>query len=174
MINPFTAITSKIFGSVAIAAITFGAIQTVRIEGLWFIDGYVDKLEAERTARGNDLLAYQAAQSLAAQKNADDVNRIETDRKELASASDVETRSDIDAAVAHARKLWQARAATRVASCPGASEVAATPGDISGAGGMPQLFTEDDVRICASNTSKSIGWQKFYGDLVAAEKVAPE
>jgi hypothetical protein len=44
MINPFSAITSKIFAGVAIVSITFGAIQTVRIEGFLFIKGYSEKL----------------------------------------------------------------------------------------------------------------------------------
>ena len=44
MFNAFSALTSKIYGALAIAAIVFAGVQTVRIDGLWFIDAYVDKL----------------------------------------------------------------------------------------------------------------------------------
>jgi len=138
----------------------------------WMYVGKQDalaKYEREAKQRGDDLLAYKAAQAIAAQKNLDDVARRENERKDIASANDVETRGDIDAAIAHARKLWQDRANSRVASCASAGEVAATPADTLGAGAMPELFTEDDVRICAANTVKAVSWQKFYSDLMAAE-----
>jgi hypothetical protein len=50
MINPFSALTSKVFLGTTIAALTFGAIQTVRIEGFWFIKGYEQRLAAANSA----------------------------------------------------------------------------------------------------------------------------
>lgn len=38
MFNPFSIVTSKIFGGVAIAAIAFGVVQTARIEGVYCRD----------------------------------------------------------------------------------------------------------------------------------------
>lgn len=46
--NPFSGLTAKIYGGVAVAALTFAAVQTVRIEGLLFIDGYKDEVAALR------------------------------------------------------------------------------------------------------------------------------
>jgi multidrug efflux pump subunit AcrA (membrane-fusion protein) len=65
--NPFSALTSKIFGGVAIAALAFAAVQTVRIEGFPFIKGFKQELaEKDRTiaqmesASAANLAAQQA------------------------------------------------------------------------------------------------------------------
>lgn len=68
--NPFSALTSKIFGGIAIAALTFGAVQTIRIEGLkvWplEIEGYA-AANARLTA---DIAAIKRAQIEAEAKQA--------------------------------------------------------------------------------------------------------
>jgi len=42
--NPFSSLTAKIYGGVAVAALTLAAVQTVRIEGFLFVDGYKDEV----------------------------------------------------------------------------------------------------------------------------------
>jgi len=70
--NPFSALTSKIFGGIAIAAISFATIQTVRIEGFWFIDGFKQDLkEKDREIAERD--AASAANLAAAQQQVRDM-----------------------------------------------------------------------------------------------------
>lgn len=66
MINPFSALTSKIYGGVAIGALAVAGMQTARIEGFLFIDGFKDDLaERERVIA---TLEAQSAANLAAQQ----------------------------------------------------------------------------------------------------------
>ena len=48
--NPFSGLTAKIYGGVAVAALAFAAVQTVRIEGFLFIHGYKQDV-ADRDAK---------------------------------------------------------------------------------------------------------------------------
>jgi hypothetical protein len=51
--NPFSALTSKIYGGIAIAALALAFVQTVRIEGFLFIHGYKQDLrEADAKIAG--------------------------------------------------------------------------------------------------------------------------
>ena len=65
--NPFSALTSKIFGGVAIAALTFGAVQTMRIEGFLFIHGFKQDV-AERDKQIAALIVASDANRLAAER----------------------------------------------------------------------------------------------------------
>lgn len=71
--NPFSSLTSKILGGVAIAAITFGVIQTIRIEGLkvWplQIEGYADA--NTRLTADLEVVKHAQAEAERAQKAAD-------------------------------------------------------------------------------------------------------
>lgn len=49
-LNPFTAVTSKIYAGLFGAALALVAVQTVQIEGLWFIHGLEDQLAGARSA----------------------------------------------------------------------------------------------------------------------------
>lgn len=49
-LNPFTAVTSKIYAGLFGAALALVAVQTVRIEGLWSIHGLEDQLAGARSA----------------------------------------------------------------------------------------------------------------------------
>lgn len=68
--NPLSALACKIYGGVAIAALTFGAVQTVRIEGFLFLDGFKDRIEdleqdlkdAEKASDGNRQAAERQVQ----------------------------------------------------------------------------------------------------------------
>jgi hypothetical protein len=167
--NPFSALTSKIFGGIAIFAITFGAIQTVRLDGFLWIDGVIEKLEKERAAHIATKVGYANAEKIAADLNKKQVEIAEQQRKELALGKDLEIRRGINAALADARRVWAAKANQSSAGSASAGEVATSPVDPNGAGGVSEFFTEDDVRICATNTMKAKGWQDFYEGLRAAE-----
>jgi hypothetical protein len=126
------------------------------------------KLADEQGAHIATKAGYVNAQKVAADMNAKQVERIESERKEIASAKDAEIRSGIDRAIADARRVWAARAAKGVASSASASEIATGPVDTNGAGGMP-VMDESDVRICTVNTMLAKGWQDFYEGLRAAD-----
>lgn len=77
----FSALTSKIFGGVAIASITFAVVQTVRIEGFWLIKGYEQRLaDAEGTIADMRIaaeLALSAQEALNNHRRTLDTNNAE-------------------------------------------------------------------------------------------------
>lgn len=97
MFNPFSALTSKIYGGLAIAAIVFAGVQTVRIDGLWFIDGYADKLaDANKTIKQMEQASKDAtAAQIALNKQvtdkqtqiAKDADNDQTTRRDIADRS---------------------------------------------------------------------------------------
>ena len=46
--NPFSALASRIYGAIALAALAFAAVQTVRINGFLWIDGLEQQLADAR------------------------------------------------------------------------------------------------------------------------------
>ena len=66
--NPFSGLTAKIYGGVALLAIAVAGVQTVRIDGFWFIKGYAERL-ANSEKREGQLIA-------ASEKNAQEQSRI--------------------------------------------------------------------------------------------------
>jgi hypothetical protein len=72
MFNPFSVLTSKIFAATTVAALTFAGVQTLRIEGFWFIKGYKAQHEADQK-RISELLD-------AREKAAEDQKRLNNQR----------------------------------------------------------------------------------------------
>lgn len=66
--NPFSELASKIYGGIAIAAITFGAIQTVRIEGLSIWPLKIEGYAAENSRLKQDIQNIKKAQKEAVVK----------------------------------------------------------------------------------------------------------
>ena len=66
--NPFSGLMAKIYGAVALLAIAGFTVQTVRIDGVWFVKGYVERL-ANSEAREGKLIA-------ASERNAKEQARI--------------------------------------------------------------------------------------------------
>jgi hypothetical protein len=62
--NPFSGLTAKVYGGVALLAIAVAGVQTVRIDGLWFIKGYVERLDRSE-ARNEKLIAASEAARIA-------------------------------------------------------------------------------------------------------------
>jgi len=67
--NPFSALTSKIFGGVALAALAFATAQTIRIEGFLFIHGFKQDL-ADRDKQIVDMKAASKANRAEAERQA--------------------------------------------------------------------------------------------------------
>lgn len=90
MFNPFSALTSKIFAGVAIFALTLAAIQTIRLEGFFFFDGVIEKLEKERAAHITTKVGYANAQLVAAELNRHQVAAIKRRYDAIAEKSEIE------------------------------------------------------------------------------------
>lgn len=88
--NPFSALASKIYGAVAIAALTFATVQTVRIEGLpiWFI-GF-DGLKADNDRLRGQVDAMNRASVEAGRKALTAKLATEAHYKDLANDADKE------------------------------------------------------------------------------------
>lgn len=93
--NPFSAVTAKIYAGLLGGMLTVAAVQTVRIEGLWFIEGLQQQLTDERAAlkserddREEDRAAWeqQVADAVAAKARAE--------RKSQEIAIDAQTTHD--------------------------------------------------------------------------------
>jgi hypothetical protein len=176
-------------GLVLLAAVGFGVVQTVRLEGfkVWpfKVEGAlakVDRLEGELQAI---LAAQAAAEKLArAQKAAN-----EAAYRRIAEGIDDAFEENLDGELAAAARFI---AANRV-RCPtparGASRTIATAGDsgaeslgggsraaeLDAAGGDPVLpdlvaVPADDVRICTVNTLKAEAGHRLATELKAASR----
>ncbi|CDO36069.1 hypothetical protein [Novosphingobium sp. KN65.2] len=82
--NPFSALTSKIYGAIALMLLTALAIQTIRIDGFLWIDGLTDKL-ADRDKTIAEMIAVQEV-AKAEQERVNDEN--EQRQAELARRAD--------------------------------------------------------------------------------------
>ena len=124
MFNPFSTLTSKIYGGIAIFALTFACVQTVRIEGLWFIDGYVEKLANEKSAHIATKLDYADAQKKSAEINRSKVAQIERDYATIAEKSEIEYEKRIADNRAALDRWVRSQATKRDTSSAGASPAA--------------------------------------------------
>lgn len=127
----------------------------------------------EKAAHAASVERYKGAQRVAAELNKAKVERIERERRDVANVKDTEIRRGIDAAVADAQRVWRQRAAKNFTRHADTSQIAGTTGYFDRSGGVPEFFTEDDVRICATNTLKAKGWQDFYSEISRAENTSP-
>lgn len=92
--NPFSVLTSKIYGALALMAITFACIQTVRIEGFLFIHGYKQDLRAAE----NEIADWKRANEDAKRRLAERDQQVEAVNKELANATNIISDAAFDSA----------------------------------------------------------------------------
>jgi len=153
--NPLAPIAAKIYGGIAIVALVFAGVQTVRIEGLkiWpiAITGLTEKLEtrtaerdAERTAHQKTKDDYRAAQRDADRLEAERISRVRSEQQEITD----------DVMQDYGRRLADARAAAdrlRGEAVRAGNGAAGAPGsvDLSGAGDAADRAGEaaDDRRL---------------------------
>lgn len=123
---------------------------------------------SDQFAEQNKLLeaTYRAAQNTARANNLEAVRKVEAD----GAAISERTQNDLQKELADARAL-AANYARRVRAAPAANQGAAGQGGISEAAiaaisangpGGNALVPEDDLRICADNTTKARGWQQWF------------
>ncbi len=166
--NPFSSITAKIYGGIAIAAIAFGVVQTVRIEGFLFIGGYAEKLDKARAALDKVRLASEEAERLALATKA----KIEADNKRIATDADNRFKqASIEAGDAATRYIdrWRVRNV-----CEGSSSQAGSAADGSNpqiSAGMPAdsvLVSASDVQACTAATTFALEAHRYALDKIAS------
>ncbi len=169
MFNPFSALTSKIFGGIAIFAITFGAIQTVRLDGFLWIDGVIEKLDKERAAHIATKVGYANAQKVAADLNKKQVESIKSQYAAIAER----TEDEYEKRLADNRRslaLWmQARTIDRNPKGTGTGSATAMPAEaVPGAAQTEFLVGAEDLEIASDNYSQLVAlieWAKSIGEV---------
>lgn len=137
MFNPFSAITAKIYGVVAVAALCFAVIQTARIEGFLFWDGLYEQLGDAR----DKVKKYEAAIAAAAKLAQEEKARVEAENERKAKdAAELETklRADYDARLA--RWLQNNRRTAGGTNLPEASKAAEGTAGAGPAAVIPKDF----------------------------------
>jgi hypothetical protein len=172
MLNPFSALTSKIYGAIAIAALTFAGVQTVRIEGFWFIDGYADKLANANATIAQMEQASEDAKAAAlanAQRVKDEYERISDNAKKDYADRLADNRASIER-----WKLQNRRGSTSQIDSAAAAEVSS---GIVGAETMPfiptgfVLLPESDLDKTADIQATLAALQEAARKVIAVETV---
>lgn len=157
--NPFSGLTAKIYGGIAIAAITFGAVQTVRIEGLRIwplkIEGYAAanaRLTAEKAAY---IAAQREAEAKAiaaklAQEAKDEQRRKTADEHLKQDLADDRRRTDDYARRMRYQAPRSAPSGTDLPSGTEAPQVADRSSDVAELVGI----TRTDLEICTVNSRR--------------------
>lgn len=167
MFNPFSALTSKIYGALAVFFLGLALIQTARIEGFLFWDGLYEQLgDARETIAGIKVASENARKEQLALNQAvrDKQNQIarltdenETNRLKIASAAD-----------AYARRMrWRNHcpAQANAASEGGAAEIGDRPSEDA------VILSRADFDILNANTARLMD-VKAWGDKLIGEGLA--
>ena len=190
--NPFSALTSKLYGAIALVALLAFGVQTVRLEGLhvWpvSITGWIKTAEDRQAAL--DVVA--AAEELAAARAA--AARLERERiySDIAERIDDNADAKLDGALDAAERFIAAggvrgeanRSASRAARAAtedrgtGGSEGAGRSAELDDPGGAADdragtglvLVPANDVRICTVNTIKAEAAHEFVLELEQASE----
>ena len=166
--NPFGGVMAKIYGGVAVFALAIAGVQTVRIDGLWFIKGYVERLEESRERESKLIAASETAvreqkrildENTTAQR---EIERLENEKSTLRNT-----------AIADASSRYAAN--NRLSKvCPNFTGQAATgPADNSAQGddGVQAgaiVVSERDFNVSNDRTADAIRYEEWARALVAA------
>lgn len=137
MFNPFSAITAKVYGVVAVAALCFALIQTARIEGFLFWDGLYEQLGDAR----DKVKQYEAAIAAATKLAQEEKARIEAENERKAKdAAELEKklRADYDSRLA--RWLQNNRRTAGSTNLPETSQASEGTAGASTAAVIPEDF----------------------------------
>lgn len=164
MINPFSALTSKIFGATALALLMVVGLQGCRIDS---IEGERDRASArakdEAAAHAGTVANYRAAALQFALAMTANLGRVQAEQQRISD----ETLASYDARLADARRrLREAGARTD----PGRAGAAAVPGAGDAAGGAVEatgdILSADERLIAAEQAiqlDELINWVERQG-----------
>jgi len=154
MFNPFSAITSKVYGALAVFFLGLALIQTARIEGFLFWDGLYEQLGDAR----DKVKEYEAAIAAATKLAEEEKARIEADNERKAKdAAELEAklRADYDSRLA--RWLQNNRRTARNANLPEASKATEGTAGAGAAAVIPEdlaLVPVADLELSAQAFAK--------------------
>lgn len=164
MLNPFASVHTSLTTAAMIALATFGAVQTIRIEGLWFIHGY----KQENATLRLDLEKVRLA-GIQAQKDQIAANLAVEARYSAQTERSNESYRTSLAAIRSASDSY----AARVRPCPvgggGPASVAAVSDPASGgdaAGPDAVVLDRGDYDILTGNTARLVEVQRWGGALI--------
>lgn len=173
-LNPFSALAAKIYAALFGGALALVAVQTVRIDGFWFITGLEEKLEtartdlaAERTGRADDRKDWtrQVAAATAARIAAEQTSKeIATDAQashESLLADNVGLREYIAS-----HRLQSGGGSGAAASTRAADDIAAGLPEAAAAGALVAA-TEADIHVCDANYAYAVSAYEFGQGLIA-------
>jgi len=174
-INPFSALTAKIYAGLFGAALSMAALQTIRIDGLWFITGLDEKLAKvrteladEKTGRATDRADWRR------QVEAAEVARAAAERKSQEIASNAQ--STRDALAADNSGLLDYIADHRLRDAAGTAPAASTSAGADRGTGIPAPGTagafvatsEADLVACDADYVYAAGAYEFAQGLIAS------
>lgn len=170
--NPFSALTSKIFAGVAIFFLSFAIIQTIRLDGFFWIDGVIEKLDKERAAHIATKVGYANAQLVAAEMNKKQVEEIKQRYDAIATETENEYEKRLADNRAALRQWMRAKAAPSIAQSTGTSSAPTmSPEAVSGTAQTEFLVSATDLEIAADNYSQLVSlieWAKKVGEVKPA------
>jgi hypothetical protein len=177
-LNPFSALAAKIYAGLFGAALALVAVQTVRIDGFWFITGLEEKLETartdlatERTGRADDRSdwARQVATATAARAAAEQTSKeIATDAQASHEALLADNAGLREYIASH--RLQQGGGSGAAASTGAANDLATGLPEATAAGAIVAT-SEADLRTCDADYAYAFSAYEF-GQQLIAEKLA--
>lgn len=164
-------------GLVIAAAVTFGAVQTVRLDGLeiWplSIEGWIAKADRFETERDDERSAhrktkndYRAAQLAAAKMEADRLERVVQQQEDITDAIEVDYHARLADARARAERLREEL--RRRAGAPRAGGTVSVSGVPGAAGGSDEAA--GDHRLPAGDSLDRGPADQLERDLVATQQ----
>lgn len=190
MFNPFSALTSKILGALALVFLAFAIVQTVRIEGVWCSDveagekpacvvqGFkhelaivrIDLADAEARARTEAAKhkatkqAYRDAQEEAARMQAAAIERVVARQEEITDEVRAEYQQRIAALRARAERLRREAEGNRGTGSPSA------PGDLRLPEASDPAFGTDEAPRCHGLSGTRDALTQIDCDRIASEQ----
>lgn len=167
MFNPFSALTSKIFAGVAIFFLSLAIIQTIRLDGFFWIDGVIEKLDKERAAHIATKVGYANAQLVAAEMNKKQVEAIKQRYDAIATETENEYEKRLADNRAALRQWMRAKAAPSIAQSTGAGSPATMPGEPV-QDPTEAIVPVSDLEIAVDNYSQLVSlieWAKKVGEV---------
>lgn len=174
-INPFSALAAKIYAGLFGAALGLAALQTIRIDGLWFITGLEGKLATVRTELANETAGRATDRAdWRRQVEAAEVARVAAERKSQEIASNAQ--STRDALAADNSGLRDYIADHRLRDAAGTAPAASAGASADRGTGLPAPSTagafvatsEADLVACDADYVYAAGAYEFAERLIAS------
>ena len=165
--NPFSGLMAKIYGAVALLAIAVAGVQTVRIDGLWFIKGYAERLASSEKREGQLIAASEKnakEQARIFAENTAQQNQIERLNREKSQLNAVAIR---DASSRYAGDNRLHKVCPNISGTDSAAQDSAAQGD-DGLQADSIVVSKRDFDVLNGWASDGIRYGNWARELVAA------